>query len=505
MRKKIVAMFIVGAMGLSGCAQFKDRKSMEEHQVQANEVIEQVDKLVVEVNERDTKPKEYMHYSLTPEVGDFSTLSSTQEMEIKITEKATLYDVLTEVAVIENKGIVYDLSSTNVLFEKAPKVYTFKRDIRSLVQILERAADVDIYFTDQNVVVSDKIAISGNFGKLEGGASSDKVYEKLEGYLKTVLTEGVSEDQKSGVRSRKEPQIMIDPSTGAFYISASPNLMRNTKNIIENVINSSMSYALLKLEIYKVDDNKAIEMGISAEKIVNNLYSLSLSAPTSGVTPTFDFLRNKVDKNGDSFKLGVSAYEQTGVLRSEESLVLTLYNGVMTQYTNTEEDGNWLPGDLTEQNNVTNGVVQTIYLEDKPEFEVKKVGRTLNALPRIDLQERTVNLEIDYTDSRVSGEKVTTWQRAPEMPPVEITMTLIGENKINGVMLLDEVGYGVLSGNKYRDGGVSQNTVPGAVGTVLDNLGMNTSNASKTMNIIVAKPVFPEKKRIKVIDKVRAY
>lgn len=521
-KKNILALALIPFV--SGCSFIQERDILEEKTESASQVIKKMDEYVSNLN-LEADEQVYLNYQVRTEQGDLDLYTGAKKsLDISLSKSAAVYDVLQELAGQLGVGVIYDLESPQVLVGNL-NIPSLKGSLSGVISTLEKSMDLDIYFTEEGMVVSDSISLSGNFSKLEKGEETSQVYGNLKSYLSELLNapadtdssnieEGAGSAKKivevagrtdilpeNSVVSEVKPTILIDDSTGSFYIKARPNLLRNSSSMIENVINSASSYAMIKLEIYKIDDSRARELGVSAERIIDNLYSLAVSAPSTEVNPIVLFEKQLDTSN--SLRLGISAYERTGVVRSEDSLVLTVFNGVSSQYSNTEESGYWVPGELTEQTQTTNGVIQTVYKESKPTYTPRETGKVMEITPRINLENRVINLSINYTDSKVVGYDVTTWQRQVDLEPVEMKIALIGENKVKGVLQLKEGSYGVLSGSKGKQGEVYQRTLPGASGTALENLGVNGSVSKKSSNFILAKPILPTVKQVEIIKKIK--
>lgn len=549
---------LVAAMGafLGGCSTPGAQKIMDENPKKAEIVIQELNEVVSKLDITNVE-RSYIEYRIIPERDDLNSINKKLKQKVEDTKvsDAHLHDILAELAGELNVGIVFQVESAASLKRKI-SVNTNKTSVRDYLKIIENTANIDIYFVGNNMVVSDTMAISGNFGKLE--ADGGQVYSKLRDYLKEVLTrqgqsvyepvkigngidailqelsEVEDEDVKAKVDDKKresaiakinqvrsdisssgdavdiqfEPIVVVDEVTGAFFIKTEPNLLRRSQGLIENVINSSLSYAMVQMDVYQINDTKAKRFGVSAEKVVDNLYRMSLGV-TPGIASTatagLSYARQDMDGN-DMLKLGIEAYEQSGVIRGETNTILTVFNGVETNQSDLKEVGYWVPGDLQENTNSVDGVVVTTYTESRPTYESSEVGKELTVMPRIDLDSSTMNMKVTFKDSKVYAYDTFGWQRnTMNGDVVELKNPLKMKNEIEGVVFVKSGDYAVLSGTQTRDGSLNREGIPETSdGPFRDLGGVTSEGSSKTNSLMVIKPIFPTKKEVTLVEKVKA-
>jgi len=545
---------------LSGCSTLTSQQMMNENPKQAEAMIQELNQLAAMAPTQNTE-RSFVEYRLIPERDDLNRINKRLKHKVEDTQitNGTLSYVLNEFARELDVGLVYNLESSDVMNRKI-SLSTNKTRVRDYIKIIENTANIDIYFVGNNMVVSDTIAITGSFSKLEG-VETGRVYKNLRGYLEIALTRPeliVSKtgqkstrskaskdpikqitgiDENAGLNSLRaeveeakrkvvitqldnltdksetedvayKPKIVIDESTGAFYIRTEPNLLRSSKKLIEEVINSSLSYALIQLDVYKVNDSKAKRFGVSAEKVVDNLYRMSLGAVpdlSAAATEAGMQLVRQDGASGDVFKLGVEAYQKNGVLRAESNTILTVFNGIESVQNDLKETGYWIPGDLKENTNTIDGVIVTTYTESKPSYEYSEVGKSLKITPRVDLSKKTVNMSVSYSDSDVYAYDEFTWTRNSETGDVvTLRNPLKTKNEINGVVFVKDGDYAVLSGTQSREGSLEREGVPGTgLGVLRDLGGITSENSVKTNNLMVIKPVFPDRKEVSLVKKVK--
>ena len=546
-KKSLVALAISSIM--SGCATIGENKVLNETPQAADEAIQEMNELVNSIDVSQSERK-YMEYVLIPERDDYLSIGNRLNKKVsdfRITE-APLQDVLSQLAKDLNVGVVFQIESPMTL-KKTITINTNNTRMDDYIKIIENTGNIDIYFVGNNMIVADTMAISGNFSKLEG--ANGKIYKELEGYLSKVLkrqaqriyepankkdiesdlnaenstldaeqTKILKNKQNEAFKQKInrlrtdlvngnevqvefEPMIVIDEITGAFFIKTEPNLLRRSKELIENVINSSLSYALVQLNIYKVNDSKAKSFGISSERVVENLYTLSVGGAAVAATPMLSASALKTG-GGDSFSLGISAYEKAGVIRGESNTIVTLFNGMTTELNDTKDVGYWVPGDLTENTNTVNGGVVTSFSETRPTFELSKIGKTLKMTPRIDQKNKVMNVGIEYKDTKVYEYNDFEWQRNTQNGEVvKLSNPMKSENLIKGVVFVRDGNYAILAGTKTKDASIGRTGLPGMNGTILDGVGSINNNSSKTNSLIIVKPIFPNKKSVQLIKKVR--
>lgn len=521
-RKLLVAM-ATSTVLLGGCAHIEEHGHIEQKKVETLEVIDKVSASFKEAKNKNNS--RFIEYKILSEQGDLEGVEQKDQpidVEVSNAPIGIALDVLGEKL---NMSIVYNIEDGTSLNKK---VYINAKNstVEKFISMIERIGNFDIYQSGGALVVSDVMSLQGTFSKLE---LEDKIYEKMKGYLlDTLVSKNVSsvssignseaassvENQESDaqesvhndtIETQYAPEVIIDELTGAFYIKARPEKIRQSARFIEDIINTSVSHANVELSIFRIDNARAKEVGVSVNRIIDNLYALSAGTAFGQSEKVLSFNREVTEDNGDVLSAGLSLYEKNGLLNTESKTMLTVFNGVATSLSDTQKIGYWTPGGLTENNTIVDGASVVTYTEEKPEFTEEEVGKSLLFTPRIDLSQRVINMKVDYSDSSVYKDSTFSWKRNTNQGDVvDIEKPLKTENKISTVLLLNEGKHTVLAGMKSRKGGVNRKILPGTGGVpLLRNVGESTSEAEETDTLIVVKPIFPEEKVEELITKVK--
>ncbi|WP_127471944.1 hypothetical protein [Thiomicrorhabdus aquaedulcis] len=508
-----------------GCSHLAEHEKVSQDVVQPVAMINEIGDAYNKFDK--TKNEQYEVYEINIDGDDLSGFPSTENLTIDANAETSAKDYLSFITKKSPEiSIVYNLENPNAL-EKTFSLSANNLPLKKFLELLEKVADLDFYFKDNVLYVSDFVILESVISKLESGEKGH--YKKIKEYLESILVKnsiqantlppapssatdlgmGLGMDNKTITKvdqtyTPKKPTIIVDESTGTMHIKASPNSLRQSRKLIESYLNSSVGYATVELGIYRISNEKAREMGISVSKVIDNLYSLSSGTQATGiVNNTVSFERSVTENNGDVLKSGLQMYEKNGLISSESTTLLNIYNDVPTLMSDIQTTGYWIPGNLSENNTTLNGVSVVTYTEDKPEFVEEDVGKTLIFTPRISLDEQTINMSIDYTDSKIYATEVFTWKRNLSLGDViEIKKPLKSENKLSSTITLNKENYSIFAGFKSKDGSIERQFIPGLGEIpVLNDIGANSVSAYKSDTIFIMKASFPEKAVHKKINK----
>lgn len=562
--KKNKSLLFSGAISsllfLSGCAHLDEHKKMtdESKKVSSLKMIDEIASSFKSENKGVVDRYQKFHLIL-----DDKDLFDIPNPDLKITAQidSSLKDALDFVfSQMKGVNVAYRIEAPESL-SKEIKMTVKDMPIKTLLKSLEDIGGIDLYFKNNVLYVSDYMIVKGVLAKYEGDSS--KQYDQIKEYLKNRLvfekpilkpglelvreapvntttsfkmpktnlnpgegnanegseaensvsskpaaTEGhykTKERELKGPASVR-PSIIIDPSTGAISIKASPYKLRENASLIEDYLNSSISHASVELKIFKIDNSQARSMGISATKIIDNLYTLSFGSQANTIAnATLSFDRNVTDKNGDILKMGLNLYEKTGLITSESSTVLTVFNNVPTKLSDIQNVGYWIPGEIKQNNVVVNGANTVSYSEGKPEFVKEDVGKKIIFTPRVDLNDKIINMSISFSDSRIYSTQTFSWNRNPETNDVvELQKPLKSENKIEALITLNKNHYSIFAGFKSKEGSLERTGVPG-VGNIplLSDVGNNTTKGKKSSLFFVMRAIFPKKRDDRFIVKIK--
>lgn len=535
-KKTVLIASIIATM--TGCVHTKEHKRVSEETIQPLKMLDQISEAYKNA-EKAKKSKTYLKYKVAEEQGDLDSplLQKVKPVTMDIT--TDLNSVIQKLAGRIGSSVIFQIENEDTLKQEV-NIIAKKMKIKDFIRVIERVGNIDIYFNNQNtMIISDRLTLSGEFIKLE---QTEGVYDNIKKNLEEILGEnslansveqvtevppapvsqsadplGLNVDAApvtnttQQVRERAslndiEPKILIDKATGAFWISASPNEIRRSKLMLESLINTSLSHANVNLSIYRINNERAKQVGISVNKVVDNLYQLAAGASADGIIEkSFNFAYSRTDSNSDILSAGLSLYEKNGIIKTESSNVMTVFNNVVTTMSDTQTVGNWIPGDLRQENTVLNGVSQVTFTEDKPEFIEDTVGKTLVFKPRIDIENKIINMEIDYSESSIYKTETFTWKRNTNIGDVvEITKPLKTENKVKATLVVNGAQYTVMAGMKSKTGSIQRRVVPGFGDLpIAQDIGSNASDSDLSDALFVVKAEFPEKPEVKTIKKVR--
>jgi len=527
-KKPLLASLICSAILLGGCAHIGEQKKMAE----IPKTLDAIERVAQDLKEAqaDESNSTYMHYSVNAENNDFSLDFEEQEPIIGINISAPVSYAVDFLAEQLGYSVVYDTINERSL-DKHVRIKASSMRPIDLIHYLERTGNLDIYLNKTTLVVSDNITLNGSFSKLESVKNAG-AFQTLQTHLETIFSE--SKQEPIVIKNKKDPnpkeeavaltddnetqeiviatttdnitKIVIDSSTGAFYLRAKPESIRQSKELIESLINTAVSHATVELNIYRVDNNRAKEAGISVSKIIDNLYTLSTGG-TPLTTTTLNYQRNETQSNGDILQAGLSLYEENGIINTESKTTLTVFNSVPTSMSDLQTVGNWIPGDLKQNNTTINGASVVTYTEDKPEFEAQEVGKKLVFTPRIDIDNKVINMEIQYINSSIYQTEQFTWNRmvgsGNQDSAVVVKRPLKTENKIEATVVLNDHRHTILAGMKSTTGDINLQFIPGLGNVpVMQDIGANKSAMNATDSLIVVQAVFPDSPIEGVIEKL---
>ncbi|MBN2864936.1 MAG: hypothetical protein JXK16_02905 [Thiotrichales bacterium] len=554
MRHKFKLTAIAAAIFmLSGCSHIAEHTKISETVVNPTDVI---DEIAASIKDKSAEKSnsEYFHYTMNLDESDIDDTVFTDELRYTVNINGSI-DVAMEYLAknLSHVNFVFDLDNPGYM-DKAIRLNLKDVTMRELITTIESVSGLDLYFQNsRTIVVSDFMVVEGSLSKYEGAqnGSYGAIKEHLKSVLATKGVEGLSpapierssasvpvanpgtnpgtnpvepplpagqnapEDKlfteifqgqgysplpslpASQTMKEVEPEVIIDEATGALRIKANPKRLRESKKMIEDYINASVSFANVEMSIYRINNNKARDVGISVNKIIDNLYTLAAGTEASAMaSKSIEFNRSVTDKNGDVLSAGINLYEKHGLLNSESSTVLTVYNNVPTTMSDIQSTGYWIPGALKENTTAINGVSVTTFSEDKPEFIDDEVGNRLTFTPRINLGEKQINMQIAFSDSKIYQTEVFTWKRNLSLEDsVEIKKPLKTENKIDAILTLNRDKYSLFAGVKSKEGELSRQFIPGLGDVpILQDVGVNKSSGNRSDTLFVVKANFPDKR-----------
>jgi hypothetical protein len=405
--------------------------------------------------------------------------------------------------IIRNLSIQTGLNLVSSVGEREGQVYSINIRNKSLseaIYALEEMLDIDIIAKENTLYVYDSMSISGVFENLAvlDTKISENIYARIRSQIGRVLNE--------------ENAIIIDDATGSFIIKSTPNKIRNTRLLIENIINESSAHAILKLNVYQINNRKAQELGISADGLVGKIYNLGMGSTANVANPivSLDF-----DKkwglfeatNGDllpteRLNFGLKAMERASLLHSVSSPIFTIFNGVTTKLENTKQIGEWIPGQLTEETTTNaDGVRTTSYRESEPRFDTDDVGRIVTVNSKINMVSKHAQIVIDYEETEAYAKESTTWYRR-EDSPIELKKNLITKHAMKGQVVIKDGGFSIISGTKSQQTNFSTTSLPGTSGSAVGSVvGSNSKSGEMSDVLIVAQVIFPKQIHATTITK----
>jgi hypothetical protein len=415
------------------------------------------------------------------EKGDFSEIKDKDYIDLK-TEGLTFGEFVNEIASMKKMGVVFNVPPEVLTM---PIVIDFKGiPTRDMFRSLERIMDVDIAIHANTIYVTDTIAIQGVFSAIQ--TENMAIYKNLKEHLAKILGE--------------KSNIVIDEATGAYMIEARANLIRKTKDLIESVINESSNRALVRMDIYKVDNIRAKELGISFDSMIDSLYQINNGAKidNSILSAALSYATYKgVDAVGkpalnSNLLFSIKALEKAQVLTYVSSPSLMLSNGIEAKLDDTREVGDWLPGGYYNNNTYGVGYSSNNSTQNRPQFEKFEVGNIIKLNPKINQQEKILHLRIDFEDSKVYDIKSTTYQSNQNTPSVTVTKSLKAKNHINTIATLSENKYSIISGMRQQQSEIERQNIPGSQDSAFQAIGSNKNNNEFHDVLMLARSYFPE-------------
>lgn len=522
-RRKTLTALILGTTLMTGCSHLKEHQAASEEVVQPLQMLEEISN---SFEDSGRSSQDYIQYSIETEEGDFPPGSLPKD-KITVEIDANVRDAVKYLADSLSFSVIYSIKDDSSLNTKI-SLNAKDMPIMHFIKMIEMIGDLDIYLSGGSLIISDRITLNGTFSKLEEAGKAG-VYENIKKYVEEVLKNSEPATAQANYQERvarpleaiegalstappvqqsRAPSysVVIDDETGTFWISAKPEGVRRSKHLIESLINTAVSHANVSLSIYRVNNQRAKEVGISVNSVVDNLYSLSTGASAEGIlNKTLGLNRSVTQANGDVLSTGLSLYEKNGILKTESKTMLTVFNGVATKMSDIQNVGYWVPGNLRENNTVINGASVVSYTEDKPEFTEEAVGKTLVFTPRIDIPNKLINMQVDYSESSVYNTETFVWKRNTGIGDVvEVKKPLKTENKIAATLVLSDNKSTILAGIKSKMGEVQKQFIPG-LGEIpiLQDIGSNKSLGSSTDTLIVARALFPSDPIIQTVTKMK--
>ncbi len=493
MKKILLPIAIM--IALSGCSTMKQYETPDEmfrgDVSSSKQTREGILSKYDSIAEEEMNISDYNYQKIVIERDDIDQKIQDDKIDIK-SSGLTFGEFINEIANMKKMGVVLN-ASQEVL--NMPVALDFKSiAMKDMIKSVELIMDVDIIVNANTIYVSENIAIQGAFTTMQ--TKDVKTYENLEKYLKQILGE--------------KSNVIVDPITGSYLIEDRANKIRRTKDLIESVINESSSAMLIRLDIYKVDNSKASELGMSFNSMVDALYQINngTKIENSILNMAIDYKGYKgVDAQGNpivnnSLLMSIKALESAKILNYVSSPSLTLFNGVESVLKDTREVGDWLPGRYSR--NQTFGVGYNNYDSqyNRPEFEKFEVGNTIKMTPKINQKEKVAHVKIEFEDSKIYDVKSTTYKQSQDAEAQTISKSLKSQNVINTLVTLSDTRYSIISGIRQQLGGVERRNIPGAEGSVLQAIGSNKDEAQFNDVLMVARPYFAKNtKIIEVLNK----
>jgi len=429
----------------------------------------------------DSKPKikeklKYIKYNIyLDEYDNLDNIKTDTNATLQIVDKP-LKDVLNDIADSFNINIFNNFKLDETLNKKIS--FTCKNmDIKNLLLSLEKIADLDIVYNKKSNIIYtyDTIEIQGNFNSLQ--SANMPSFKSLTTSLNNLF------------KTNDYKEISIDDNTGAFIISSTPKKIRSLKKFIENTMNQVSSYSLLKLYIYKISDSKLKEFGLNLNTLYNDISSINLGVNSLGATSSFSMLgvkKTSINNHLTSFTFGLNMLEEKNIIHSIANSSLTVFNGLKSTLNDTQQVGYWIPGDTVEEDKLVNDIMVTTSREEKPTFEEDNVGNTIDILPRIDINNKLIQMDISYKESKIYSENNTIWNKTADSS-VTLKKPLKSETSFNTRVILENNKYSIITGTKQKSVEMLNNGVPGA-----NVFGNNRNSSTYSDVMIIAKATMPD-------------
>ncbi|MBX0311293.1 MAG: hypothetical protein JHC31_05880 [Sulfurihydrogenibium sp.] len=492
---KRIGLSVIIASLLGGCSsmiekyqtpeeEFRDGSASSKESLKI--IGQRYDSISNEVNISD-----FNYQKIIIEKDDIDPKFANDLIDIKSTS-LTFGEFINEIANMKKMGVVVNVkpeilnSFVSLDFKNVP--------MKDMIKSVELMMDVDIIIHANTIYVSENIAIQGAFTAMQ--TKEVKTYENLEKYLKQILG--------------KDSNVIVDPITGSYLVEDRANKIRRTKDLIESVINEASGSLFIRLDIYKVDNQKASELGLSFNSMVDALYQINNGAKVENsiLNMAIDYKTFKgVDANGNpltnsSLLFAIKALESAKLLNYVSSPSLTLFNGVESKLEDTREVGDWLPGRYTRNQTYGVGYSNLDNHFNRPEFDKFEVGNIIKMTPKINQKEKLAHVKIEFEDSKVYDVRTTTYKQSPELEAQTITKSLKSKNSINTLVTLNDGQYSIISGLRQQLGNVERLNIPGTEGSVLQGMGDNKDKSEFHDVLMVARPFFPKNtKIIEVLNK----
>lgn len=382
--------------------------------------------------------------------------------------------------------------------EKRFTINLKNKTLNEIITIFEEILDVDILIKDGTLFVYDEIVLNGVFENLAvlDEEISKNIYTRISNSIGAIL---------------QPNNVTIDETTGSFLISGTPNTIRRSKTLLENIINESASYTILKINVYQINNKKAQDLGIDINGIVNDIYNVGMGSTSNVATPAFStsFTKNwgiKTSAKGvvtpkDQLNFGLKALEKAEILHSVSSPILTVFNGVKTKLENTRQIGEWTAGQLTEDSSINaEGAIVTTYTESEPKFETNDVGRVLIVEPKINMKAKHIQILVKYTETDAYAIESTTWQRRIDSV-IDLKKNLISKHEIKGQIVIKDDSFSLLTGTKNKNSIFSNTGIPSTSDTPLSIIGSSGKSVELSDTLIIAQAILPKITKEAVISK----
>lgn len=500
LKKTMLSLTIVSM--LSACSSDKNIRQDVETNVSSAGKMSSIIQNEMKTKELADKNNSFISYYVLPEMNDLKKYPRIDfPMKNFSLEEVSVKDAINALAKIMKVGVVFKLDNGTDLANKTIQLNLADGStLKQAIEQIEVAANLDIYYNSGALVVNDIMKLSATITRNE---TKSQAYEKIRGYLENKMLLSENEDGFA-------PRVVLDEMTGMLYISAEPNLIRDSKGGIEKFLNSSTTFATVQLNIYKIDDSHSRAIGFNASQVLSNLYQLSTGGAQIIQNPMFNFnFAGKSTSNRDisnpesGLKAGIQLLETNNIIRSVGSSVITVFNGEESVIESVKSEDYWVPGDLVEQTDIIDGVSTVKNVENKPTTESIEVGNVLKINPRIDRKTGVIHLNVAYSESRIHGYATISWSRTGgDGTAIELKKPLIATNKSESTMVLSDGQYSIFSGSSNKSATNQRSGLPGFENVpILSNIGNTQDQASDSDVLIVVKPIFPKTEKEVFITK----
>lgn len=483
---KTISLSTLSLLMLSGCAT-SDLSMKQNKELYANQkmlkrkdfnkdILEEYNKM--KIREDEQQEQTYNIYNIEIETQDIMSLEKYKKdfygNDLDAVKRLQLLSYLTDSGIFIKDRVSSKLKNKKLSFN-------FKnQNLAKIVRVLEEELDVNIIYEDNMYYVYDDISIEF---KLNDIPNTDvNFFDNLKTQLSSIITKQPSD------------KVLIDNMSGIIKIKSSPNQIRKNINAIEKILTEAVSYSLLKLSIYKINNSVLREKSLSVELFLEDIMSVrSTGSITESPILSALFKKNKitqVDNKDLGMAVGFQLLQKEGILHSVSNTIVSLNNNRSLLLSNTKEQGSWIPGKIETEDTVINGVIKTVETEGQPTFEKVEVGLKLKFLSRIDLQNKQISLYLKYDDSDISSISTTTWNRS-ENNSISLNQNLLGKNGYENIIRLEDRKYRVLSGLKENSLNFG-----GSYNPLITVLGNKNNSVERNDILMLAKPIMPTKRKV---------